>query len=144
MEFTQTINAPKEKVWHTMLDHPTYEQWTVAFSEGSTFDGSWDEGSDITFGDGSGSGIYSRVAESTPYERVSVEHLGELKDGKPSSEDVPWKGARETYTFSETDDGQTIVHVELTGMNMPAEMEEMFAEMWPKALDLLKELAEAT
>ena len=43
------INASPEKVWHTMLDKETYEQWTAVFSAGSTYEGSWEEGAEIHF-----------------------------------------------------------------------------------------------
>jgi ligand-binding SRPBCC domain-containing protein len=38
LQFTQTINAPKEHVWNVMLEKPTYEKRTTAFSEGSTYE----------------------------------------------------------------------------------------------------------
>jgi hypothetical protein len=31
--FTEIIHAPKEVVWKTMLEKPTYELWTAEFSE---------------------------------------------------------------------------------------------------------------
>lgn len=34
LHFSTTINAPKEKVWHTMLDDSTYREWIKAFSDG--------------------------------------------------------------------------------------------------------------
>lgn len=49
LHFSILINAPRERVFSIMLDHPTYEQWTEAFSPGSTYNGSWDLGSNIRF-----------------------------------------------------------------------------------------------
>ena len=46
----------------------------------------------------------------------------------------------ENYTFTQIDDNTTKVDVELTAM--PDERVPMFNEMWPKALDLLKDLCE--
>lgn len=37
LHFTTNIPAPVAIVWDTMLNHPTYEQRTTAFSEGSTY-----------------------------------------------------------------------------------------------------------
>lgn len=42
--YTVDIKAPKDKVWATMLEQPTYQEWTAAFQEGSAYVGSWDEG----------------------------------------------------------------------------------------------------
>ena len=41
--FSIMIDAPKEKVWHSMLDDETYRDWTAAFSEGSYYEGAWEE-----------------------------------------------------------------------------------------------------
>ncbi|MEX2593834.1 MAG: hypothetical protein WD426_13755 [Anditalea sp.] len=35
LHFSKRINAPKEKVWDTMLKDETYREWTSAFTEGS-------------------------------------------------------------------------------------------------------------
>lgn len=140
ISFSTIINAPREKVWNTMLEKDTYQEWTTAFHEGSTYEGSWDEGSEITFigpsEDGSMSGMYAVIAANRPYEFVSIKHLGEIKDGVKS----PWSVSEgyENYTFKDTDGG-TEVFVELT---VPTEWKDMFNEMWPKALVKLKEIAE--
>lgn len=49
LHFSIQIKAPKEKVWQTMLDDPTYRQWTRVFMPGSYFEGAWEEGSKIRF-----------------------------------------------------------------------------------------------
>jgi hypothetical protein len=145
LNFSILINAGKEKVWHTMLDKPTYEQWTVVFSPGSTYEGSWEKGSEIRFlgpnENGKSDGMYSKIKESIPYQFISIEHLGMVKNGvvDTTSEEVKkWTPAFENYTFTEKN-GQTEVKVE---MQSPAEHKDMFNGMWPKALKTLKELAE--
>jgi hypothetical protein len=85
--------------------------------------------------------MVSRVQECRPYERISIEHLGVVQDGKEdtTSDAVKgWAGAHENYTFKETD-GVTEVLVE---MDSADEYKEMFQSTWPKALQKLKELAE--
>lgn len=147
LHFSIVIDAPKEKVWHTMLDDATYRQWTTAFNPGSYYQGSWEEGSEILFlgpnPDGSGEGgMYSRIAENRPYEFISIEHLGILKNGEKdttSDEAKKWTPAFENYTFKETENG-TEVSVD---MDIEEEYKEMFDDMWPQALKALKELAEA-
>ena len=142
--FSIVIHAPREKVWNTMLTKDTYEKWTAAFHEGSTFVGSWEKGSEIEFlgpdeqGNLSG-GMYARVVENRPHEFVSVQHLGEMKDGQK----VPWPitpgmEGFENYSFADVDGG-TEVSIELT---IPKEWKDMFVEAWPKALEKLKMITE--
>ncbi|MDP2017553.1 hypothetical protein [Hydrogenophaga sp.] len=57
--FDILIRAPRERVWTTMLQSPTYEQWTRAFCEGSRFEGSWKAGDAIRFLDPAGNGMVS-------------------------------------------------------------------------------------
>ena len=140
------INAPKEKVWNTMLDDKTYRMWTTPFNEGSYYKGDWSKGSKIIFlgpdpETGKEGGMVSRIAENKLYEFISIEHLGIIKDGveDTTSEDVKkWTPTFENYTFQEKN-GTTEVLVE---MDINDEYKEMFEGMWPKALQVLKEIAE--
>lgn len=141
--FSTIINASREKVWNTMLEKDTYQKWTVPFHEGSAYDGNWEEGSEIKFigpsEDGSLSGMYAVIATNRPHEFISIKHLGELKNGEKN----PWpvvegQEGYENYTFKDVDGG-TEVLVELT---VPAEWKDMFNDMWPKSLAILKEISE--
>lgn len=139
-----TIDAPREKVWHTLWDDATYPLWTAPFAEGSTATTDWKEGSRVYFGDGKGEGMVAMILENREYEFMSIKHLGLLKDGKEdleSEESQAWGDSYENYTLKEVDGGTHLL-VELTSESMPAEFEAYFAETWPKALDKLKELAE--
>lgn len=74
------INAPREKVWDTMLSRETYRAWTKPFNAGSDFKGEWVEGSKMLFigtnDDGTpGGGMVSRIKEARRPEFVSTEHL---------------------------------------------------------------------
>ena len=146
LHFSITINAPKEKVWHTMLDDEPYREWTAAFNPGSYYKGDWNKGSKILFlgpdpKTGEEGGMVSRIAENKPYEFISIEHLGIVKNGvedTTSEEARKWAPAFENYTFKEKG-GATEVLVE---MDIEDENKKMFEEMWPKALQKLKEIAE--
>jgi len=146
LNFSIVVNAPKEKVWDTMLDDKTYRMWTTPFNEGSYYKGNWSKGSKIIFlgpdpETGREGGMVSRIAENKFYEFISIEHLGIIKDGveDTTSEDVKkWTPAFENYTFQEKN-GTTEVLVE---MDINDEYKEMFESMWPKALQVLKEIAE--
>lgn len=145
LNFSIEINAPKEKVWDTMLEDKTYRAWTEAFNPGSHFVGDWNKGSKILFlgpgEDGKMGGMVSRIKDNKLYEFISIEHLGIVHDGQEdtTSDAVKgWAGALENYSFSENN-GITTVAVE---MDSNEEYSEMFNGMWPKALQKLKELSE--
>ena len=145
LNFSIVINAPKEKVWDTMLEDKTYRQWTEPFAPGSHYVGDWNEGGKIHFlapgEDGKLGGMVSRIKENRQYEYISIEHLGFVQDGKEDTESdgaMSMSGALENYTIKEND-GKTEV---LVDMNSNEEYADMFNGMWPKALQKLKELAE--
>lgn len=141
LEYKISINAPAEKVWNTLWEDKTYRQWTTPFSEGSSAETDWKKGSRIIFGDSSGNGMISKVADNIPNKFMSIEHLGMLKDGTEdfdSDEVKSWAGAMENYTLEEKN-GSTELSV---STDITEEYKEMFAEMWPKALDKLKALSE--
>ncbi len=146
MHITTHINAPKETVWHKMLDIESYKEWTAAFNPGSYYKGDWSQGSKMLFmgpdpETGEEGGMVSRVAESREYEFVSIEHLGILKNGvedTTSEEARKWSPAFENYSFAEKDGG-----TELTiDMDVAEEYHQMFTDMWEKALVKLKEICE--
>lgn len=144
LNFSIIINAPKEKVWSTMLNDDTYRKWTEAFGTGSHYKGDWHKGSKILFlapGEKGEMGMVSRIKENRQYEYISIEHIGLVQGGKEdtSSEAVKaWAGALENYTFKEKDGATEL----LVDMDSNEEYKEMFQDMWPKALQKLKELAE--
>ncbi len=147
LTFTTIINAPKEKVWHTMLDDATYQQWTKPFNEGSRYEGKWETGSEMRFigvdetGKKSG-GMYSRIKEARPYELVLIEHLGMItatgEIDTTSDEVKKWTPAFENYIFSDKDGGTEV----LVEIDISDEWKDMFNDMWPKALTKLKEISE--
>lgn len=138
------INAPREKVWDTMLGRETYREWTKVFSPGSDYSGSWDQGSEIRFigsDGGGGSGMLARIKENRPYEFISIEHYGMIENGvvdTTSDKVKAWAGAHENYTFVERDGGTEV----LVDMDVEDQYAQMFDDMWPRAMQTLKELAE--
>lgn len=145
LNFSIVINAPIEKVWDTMLEDKTYRQWTEAFSRGSHYIGSWDKGSKILFlgpnEQGTLGGMVSRIKDNRKHEYISIEHLGMVNDGveDTTSEAVkPWAGSLENYTFKNLN-GKTELLVDL---DINDDFKDMFNDMWPKALQKLKEISE--
>ena len=146
LHFSVVVNAPKEKVWHAMLDDESYREWTKAFNEGGYYQGSWEKGSKILFlgpdpEAGKERGMVSRIADNRPYEFLSIEHLGIVQNGvedTTSEAAKKWAPAYENYTFKEKD-GATEV---LVDVDMEDEHAEMFKNMWPDALERLKAIGE--
>jgi uncharacterized protein YndB with AHSA1/START domain len=148
MDFNIEINAPREKVWDVLLGENTYPIWTSAFSEGSNVKTDWQKGSKALFIDASNRGMVSRIVDNVPNEYLSIEHLGMYDNGVEDyeSEHVKmWAGAKENYTLSEVN-GKTNLHIymEMDESEKNKQMIDMFAKMWPKALDKVKELAEGS
>lgn len=141
-----TINAPKEKTWHTMLDLETYKEWTAKMNEGSYYKGDWSKGSKMLFlgpnpEPNQVGGMYSEIVENKPYEFLSIQHLGVVKNGAEdttSDEAKQWAPAYENYTFQEHDGNTEIV----VDSDVPDEYYEMFVKSWADGLNKLKEIAE--
>ncbi len=147
-QFSIFINAPKEKVWDTMLGEATYREWTTVFHEGSYFVGNWEKDSKMLFlgpedkGDGEG-GMVSIVRENRKNEFVSLEHVGMISNGvedTTSDEVKKWTPAFENYSFVEKDGGTEVV----VDIDINEEYQAMFEGIWPKALELLKTISERT
>jgi len=136
LEFSIDINAPKEKVWDVLWNDATYPQWTAVFSEGSRAESDWKEGSKVLFLDGKGDGMFSKIKTLEKNRSMIFEHLGEIYNGVEKPQD--WGGATESYFLNETD-GVTELEVELFGTE---EHKDYFKDIFPKALDKVKELAE--
>ncbi len=140
------INAPREKVWHAMLDEASYREWANAFHEGSYYKGSWEQGSKIMFlgpdpETGNTGGMVSRVVENRPHEYISIEHVAIVEndvEDSTSEEAKKWVPSHENYTFVEKDGGtEVLVDIDLHEDYIP-----MFEKMWTDALARLKAIAE--
>lgn len=148
LTFNKQIKASAEKVYKAMLgldDKLTYQKWTAAFNPTSTYEGSWDKGSKIYFvgtdENGNKGGMISKIEENKFAEFVSICHYGFLNGDVEvtSGEQVEkWAGGFENYTFKESD-GVTTVIVDIDVID---DYLTYFKDTYPKALDLLKEVAE--
>lgn len=149
LQFSTRINAPIQTVWSTMLDDATYREWTSEFQEGSYYEGDWNQGSEIRFlgpdDNGSTGGMLATVEESRPHEFVSLRYLGQIVDGvndTTSDEARSIAGSHENYTLRQAD-GITELDVEIElNAGSDDEFVQMFNDMWPKALEKLKDICE--
>lgn len=137
LNYTIDIPAPRARVWACMLDEATYRDWTTAFCPGSYYEGQWRTGADMRFLGPDGGGMRARIERADAPEYVSIQHLGELRQGAPQH-GPEWTDAYERYRFHELADGGTRLDVELS--NVPAEYAPMMNEMWPKALQRLRQI----
>ncbi|MEX2335837.1 MAG: SRPBCC domain-containing protein [Fulvivirga sp.] len=141
-QFKTIINASREIVWDVLWDDASYPLWTSIFSAGSVAKTDWKQGSKVLFLSGEGEGMVSIIAEKKPNEFMSFKHLGTVKDGVEdldSEETQAWSGSLENYTLKAID-GKTELTVD---MDITEEYMDYFREIWPKALEKVKELAEA-
>lgn len=139
--FSIKINASKEKVWNVLWDDDTYRKWTSVFMPGSHAVSDWEEGSKILFLSADGGGMTSKIVKKIPNKFMSFQHLGMVKDGKeiPATDVVnTWQGMFENYTLDEM---EGITHLVVT-MDATEEMENYFKDIFPKALAMVKALAE--
>ena len=142
LQFQETIHASPAIVWGILFGDDTYPVWTAPFSEGSYFEGSWEEGSRIRFLSPSGEGMVAEIAESRPHAFLSIRHLGFVANGVEDLESEAvraWAPAYENYTLTPVPDGTRIV----IDQDVTGDFEAYMNTTWPRALAVLKELCEA-
>jgi hypothetical protein len=106
-----TIAAPRSKVWLTMQSPDGYRDWTSAFCEGSTYEGSWEQGARIRFLAPSGD-VTSEIAERREGTLLSIRHLGEIRQGVDdthSPQVLAWAPAYENFHLRDLPAGGTEV-----------------------------------
>ncbi len=135
LNYTITIQAPRKLVWETMLAPDTFRQWTLAFCEGSYYEGSWEEGSEIKFLSPSGEGMQAVIAENRHLEFISILHKACIT---AAGIEVFPEPAFENYTFRDSGNATEL----LVEVDTDEKYEAMFSEMWPQSLSLLKKLCE--
>jgi hypothetical protein len=148
LQFKESIHAAAKKVSDMMLgiqSKSTYEQWTALFNPTSTYEGTWEKGSKMSFigvdEKGEKGGLVSRIVEHIPNQFVSIQHFGLVKDEEEitSGPDVEqWANGFENYTFEENN-GTTNLTVDI---DITDDFQEYMNDTYPKALAKLKEICE--
>lgn len=137
LEFTIEINAPKEKVWDALWIDENYRNWTSAFMEGSYAESDWKEGSEIKFLAPDGNGMYAVIEKLVPYEKMYFKHSGEILNGEKQGFTYG-NDAIERYDLMENNARTTLS----VTMNAPEEYLVYFTNVFPKALEKVKDIAE--
>jgi len=141
LSFKVNINAPASVVWHALWDDTNYRTWTHVFAEGSRAKSSWKEGDRIFFVDGNDDGMYSVIQKRVDNKEMVFTHLGILSKGvelPPDEKSKDWEGATEAYYLSEKD-GETELVTELSSTG---DHVDYFKDTFPKALEIVKQIAE--
>lgn len=140
------IKASREAVWETITDLNKYKRWTCVIHVRSFFEGSWNKNETIRFliinKNGKKEGMVSEIAEIRMHEYLSLKHLGYVIDGidDTSSEEIKtWAPSFENYTLFKLDDQHTRFKVD---MDILDDYYTMFTDLWPKALENIKKIAE--
>ncbi|KQT17692.1 ATPase [Chryseobacterium sp. Leaf404] len=136
LKFEITIDATPEKVWSVLWDELSFRQWTSAFTEGSYYMGTLEEGSKVQFLDPENNGMFSKVVKNIPQKEMVFLHLGEIYSGIETPMD--WGDATESYFLEETE-----YFTKLTlEIKSSEEFKSFFEEKVPMAIQNVKHLAE--
>jgi len=142
LEYKIEIDAPRNKVWDTMLSADSYPIWTNVAWPGSFYEGKWKRGENVRFISKDGSGTLATLEEVDVHESILARHVAILLPGgvedRTSDMAKGWVGTTEEYTFSGKN-GSTQLVVKL---KINPDWEKMFNDGWPKALTKLKEISE--
>ncbi|HSD08807.1 SRPBCC domain-containing protein [Flavobacterium sp.] len=141
MEFKIAINATKEKVWEVLWEDQTYREWAAVFCEGTYALSTWEEGDPIHFLNPEGMGMNSVIFKKEDNEYMAFKHLSEIKDHivLPVGESSEgWSGGMETYRLVSIDIG-TLLEATIDTVDKYV---DFFQDVFPKALEKVKELSE--
>ncbi len=139
MHYSIEINTKKEKVWDTLWQDETFRQWASVIDPETYMIGELKEGNEVQFiSVANGYGVTSLVEKVTPGEFLLLRHQADTQETGEQEREKEWTGGEESYTLTEKDGITTLV----VAFDVPTELEEYFTVNYPKALKLVKELAE--
>lgn len=138
LEFSIKINSSREKVWEILWQDESYRKWTAVFIPGSYYEGELKQGNDIKFLSPGENGLFAMVEKMVPFESMHFVHFGLILDGVREQKTFK-DGAIEYYDLHEID-GFTNLKVTLRTED---EYIDYFNNIFPRALEAVKELAEA-
>lgn len=139
LDFSIDINASKEKVWDTLWQDTTFRKWAGVIDPGTYMSGKLKEGGEVKFiSSESGYGVTSLVEKLIPNEYLLLRHSEDTKEMGREEREKEWTGGKESYSLLEKD-GVTTLTVKF---DIPPQQEEYFKKNYPKALKMVKDLAE--
>ena len=139
LQFSIKIYASKEKVWATLWEDAAFRDWANIIDEGTYIKGIFKEGNDIEFiSSVNGYGVTSLIDKLISNEFVLFRHRADTKESGQQEREKEWTGGTESYSLAEKD-GVTAL---IVTADIPDELEEIFNDRLPRALDRIKVLAE--
>lgn len=141
LSYEVRMAAPVATVWERMFSSNGYRQWTASFTEGSFFEGSWEEGTRMRFLGPGDNGLLSEIATNRRHEEIRIRHIGMVMAGVEDTESDAvraWAPMHETYRFRQEGD-ETVVSIEQQTLEP---YRESIDRTWPQALEALKDLCE--
>lgn len=140
MQFFIEIHTSKEKVWETLWQDKTFRQWAGIIDSGTYMVGELKEGHTVEFiSSENGYGVTSLVEKLAPGEYLLLAHSADTQEDGAREREPEWTGGKESYRLIEENGITTLT----AAFDVPLEMEEYFQLNYPKALERVKELAEA-
>lgn len=141
MTFSTEIQATKQKVWDTLWQDETFREWAGLIDPGTYMKGELKEGSEVEFISAeNGYGVTSLVEKLVPNETLVLRHEADTQGAGEQSREKEWTGGKESYQLTE-ENGVTTLSV---AFDVPEKMEDYFNDAYPKALERLKALTEAS
>lgn len=138
MQFVVEIHALREKVWNTLWQDETFREWAGIIDPGTYMVGELKQGNEVQYISGNGYGVTSLVEVLQPDEFLLLKHSADTQDEGKRERANEWTGGKESYRLTEKDGAVMLVAT----VDVPLEMEDYFATNYPKALELVKVLAE--
>lgn len=138
MEFTIEINAARAKVWDTLWRDETFRSWAGIIDPGTYIDGELKQGNEVQFISGNGYGVTSLVEKLVPGESLILRHRADTQGSGQQDREKQWTGGIESYRLEEQGGG-TLLKV---AFDVPPELEQYFRDTYPKAMQMIKSLAE--
>jgi uncharacterized protein YndB with AHSA1/START domain len=141
LQFSIEINASREKVWSTLWEDKTFRDWANIIDEGTYMVGEMKEGNEVQFiSSVNGYDVTSLVDKFIPNEFVFFRHMADTKDSGMEKREKDWTGGTESHSLIEKNGVTTLTVV----FDVQGELEEIFNDRMPKALERIRVLAEKT
>lgn len=141
MQFTVDINASKQRVWDTLWQDKTFRDWAGLIDPRTYMVGELKQGNEVQYISAeNGYGVTSLVQELIPNEFLLLKHQLDTQDSGKQEREKEWTGGEESYRLTGNNGATSLTAT----FDVPPEMEDYFNVHYPKALDRVKVLAEAT
>ncbi|MBM3427640.1 MAG: SRPBCC domain-containing protein [Bacteroidetes bacterium] len=136
LKFSIDIHAPQNLVWSIMWSKETFEKWMLPMGEGHYYESALFQGGNVRWLTPSGDGMFGKVKELIPEEKIVFEHHGWVLKGINCLDD-PFL-SEEKFILSSK---EKVTRVELE-VDTFDEYVDLMKEKYPQVLVALKEIAE--